>query len=373
VLRNVGHWRYFLETGVLESEGEYVSGKKNGNWKHYYPSGKVSAEGEYANDEPIGLWKYYFEDGALSSSGEFVGGKKNGYWSVNGPDGKLKSETTYQTGSGEYREYYPSGKLKMKGLIQNGKSQGFWNYYYEDGKLEGDCDFAGGKGVYKGYFRSGSLQTKGTIENDLRVGTWELYEEDGKLSGYYKPIYENNVLANEIASLAKTQSKVNKVVAKKGFNYFNPRVSEYRGVILQANPATSFVGYMPFGIEFYNEERLGHEFGFEAIRNPFFTSDSAVPKGEVFDRGYAISVKQKFYNPMKTGMWYFAQEIRFTNLSHFSNIDFPLAPGNLLTASASEQRAEYAILLGRRLMQKNDGDGFTIDAFIGYGNWLPDF
>jgi uncharacterized protein len=66
-------------------------------------------------------------------------------------------------------------------------------------------------------------------------------------------------------------------------------------------------------------------------------------------------------------MWYFAQEIRFTNLSYFSNIDFPLAPGSLLTASASEQRAEYGVLLGGRLMQKNDGDGFTIDAFIGYG------
>jgi uncharacterized protein len=365
--RNVGHWRFFSEAGILESEGDFASGRKNGEWKNYYPSGKISSQGRYENDEPSGIWNYYFEDGTLSSSGEFVGGKKNGYWSTNTPGGKIKSEITYVLGSGEYREYYPGGALKTKGLIQHGKSQGEWKYYFEDGKLEGECVFSEGKGTYTGYFPSGSLQTKGMIENDLRVGTWELYEEDGKLTGYYKPFYEDSKLASEISSLAKAQTKASATVTKRSFNYFNPRYPEYRGVIVQGNPAFSFVGFMPFGIEFYNEERLGHEFGFEAIRNPFFTADSDVPKDEIYNRGYAISVKQKFYNPMKTGMWYFAHEIRFTNLSHFSKIDFPLAPGNLLTASASEQRAEYGVLLGSRLMQRNDGDGFTIDAFVGYG------
>lgn len=364
--RQVGLWRYYSEGGILESEGEYVGGKRNGSWKNFYSSGKISAEGKYENDEPTGEWKYYFEDGKLSSSGAFVGGKKNGYWSSNGPGGKMLSEITYQSGSGEYREYYPSGKLRLKGLIENGNHEGSWSYYYEDGKQEGTCDFKAGTGTYTGYYPSGALQTKGTLENDKRVGTWELYEEDGKLSGYYKPIYENNKLTNEISSLAKVQRKAEQQ-SQRGFTYFYPRYPEYRGVIIQGNPAFSFIGFMPFGIEFYNEERLGHEFEFEALRNPFYTADSDVPLNTVFDRGYAISVKQKFYNPMRTGMWYFAHEIRFTNLSHFANIDFPIAPGNILTASSSEQRAEYGILLGSRLMQRNDGDGFTIDAFVGYG------
>ena len=39
----------------------------------------------------------------------------------------------------------------------------------------------------------------------------------------------------------------------------------------------------------------------------------------------------------------------------------------MITASASEQRFEYGLLLGSRLMQHNDGNGFTIDAFVGYG------
>ncbi len=362
-VRHVGHWRYFTEDGILESEGEFLEGKRNGIWKTYYPSGKISAQGAYEHDEPIGIWNYYFDDGTVSASGEFKGGKKNGFWNSYAPGGKKRSEINYVSGSGEYREYYPSGKLKVKGKIENGKNQGIWNYYTENGKLEGECDFILGAGTYKGYFASGSLQTKGTIENDLRVGTWELYEEDGKLSGYYKPVYENNVLVN---APTKTLNQARKE-SRRGFTYFNPRYPEYRGVIIQGNPALTFAGMLPMAVEFYNEERLGHEFEFVAIRNPFYTADANVAKDEVFDRGYAIAVKQKFYNPIKTGMWYFAHEVRFTNLGYFANTDFPLVPGTTFTAAASEQRAEYGLLVGLRLMQHNNGDGFTIDAFTGYG------
>ncbi len=366
--RSVGLWRFYDENGVLQTEGEYINGKRGGEWKNYYPSGKVSSSGNYENDQEVGQWKYFFEDGTISTSGEFVGGKKNGYWSAYNPAGKLKSEITYNGGSGEYREYYSSGKLKVKGLIRDGKNQGLWKYYYEDGKQEGACEFEKGKGNYTGYYPSGSLQTKGIIENDLRVGTWELYETDGKLTGYYKPVYDGDKnLANEINAIAKQQTKVVTKASRKGFYYFDSRYREYKGVIIQSNPLATFIGLLPMGIEFYNEERLGHEFEFEAIRNPFYTADANVAKGEVFQRGYAIAIKQKFYNPMKMGMWYFAHEIRFTNLSHFTNIDFPQAPGNMFTASASEQRAEYGILLGTRLMKNNRGNGFTIDANVGYG------
>lgn len=362
-VRNVGHWRYFNEDGTLESDGDFLEGKRNGKWKQYYPSGKISAEGVYENDEPTGIWNYYFEDGSVSAKGEFKGGKKNGYWNSFAPGGKIRSEANYVLGSGEYREYHLSGKLKVKGKIENGKNHGIWNYYAEDGQLEGECDFVAGTGTYKGYFASGSLQTKGTIENNLRVGTWELYEEDGKLSGYYKPVYENNILVNAPAKTPVTT----KNETRRGFTYFTPRYPEYRGVIIQGNPAFTFVGLLPMAVEFYNEERLGHEFEFVAIRNPFYTADDNVAKDKVFDRGYAIAIKQKFYNPVKAGMWYFAHEVRFTNLGYFANTDFPLVPGATFTASASEQRAEYGLLLGMRLMTRNNGDGFTIDAFTGYG------
>lgn len=365
--RNVGHWRYYAEDGTLSGEGDYANGKKNGEWKYYYPSGKVSSSGMYENDEPVGKWNYYFEDGTISSSGEFVGGKKNGYWSTLNHDGSVKSEVTFNKGTGEYREYYPGKKLKVKGQIVDGKNQGHWEYFYPDGKAEGECEFDKGKGTYKGYYPNGTLQTKGVIEDDLRVGTWEIYEQDGTLSGYYKPFYENSTLSNEINSLINKSKAVASPAAKarKGFYYFTPRFPEYRSVIIGANPFFAFIGRMPLGIEFYNQARLGHEFEFEGIRDPFFTSDAQVPQDQIFKRGYAIGIKQKLYNHLKTGLWYFGHEVRFTNLGYFSNVALAQSPNTLVTASASEQKIEYGLLLGSRLMQRNDGDGFTIDAFIG--------
>lgn len=370
--RNVGQWRMFAEDGTLQSEGEFTNGKRSGNWKYYFPSGKVQSVGTFDADTESGKWTYYFEDGTVSSSGEFVGGKKQGYWSVSNPDGTMKSEVTYVDGAGEYREYYADKKLKIKGRIVKGKNEGHWEYYTTTGKLEGECDFVDGKGQYKGYYPTGTLQTKGLMEDGLRVGTWELYEPDGTLSGYYKPFYENNELANEINSLlnkvkaSAAPAPPPRTVRRTGFYYFKPRFPEYRSVIIGTNPMLSFVGRMPLAVEFYNQERLGHEFEFEGLRSPFYTADSEVPEGSPYQRGYSIALKQKFYNGLNTGMWYFGHEVRLTNIGYFNNVSFPQSPNTLITVSASEQRAEYGVMLGARLMQRNNGDGFTIDASIGY-------
>jgi hypothetical protein len=39
-------------------------------------------------------------------------------------------------------------------------------------------------------------------------------------------------------------------------------------------------------------------------------------------------------------------------------------PDNIFTASAIEQRFEWGVLLGYRIMQRTNSKGFTIDAFI---------
>jgi uncharacterized protein len=375
--RNVGLWRFFSEDGTLESEGNFENGRRNGEWKHYYPSGKVSASGFFENDQFAGAWTYFFEDGSISSKGDYVDGKKIGYWSGYNKNGSKKSEITYTNGVGEYREYYESGKLKIKGQIVDEMNQGKWLYYYEDGKLEGECTFDKGKGVYSGFFPNGSLQTKGQIEDNLRVGTWELYEPNGKLSGYYKPFYEDKKLAKDISDLLnkKPRSKFvpHKNSARKSFGYFKPLFPEYHGVIVGGNPVFVLIGSLPLSIEFYNQERLGHEFAFEGLRNPFFTDDADVPQNHIFQRGNVISVRQKFYNSLKTGMWYFGHQVRFTNLGHFTNIDYPLAPQTKVIASASEQRAEWGVLLGIRLMERNNGNGFTIDIFGAYNIGFRNF
>jgi hypothetical protein len=193
------------------------------------------------------------------------------------------------------------------------------------------------------------------------------------LSGYYKPLYEDKDLEKQINTLMAKSKSVpppKPQTVRRGFSYFKPRYPEYRSIIIQGNPMFTFLGTFPVGLEFYSQERLGHEFAFEGVRNPFYMADSEVQVGKKFQRGYAVSIRQKFYNEANFGMWYFGHLVRFTNLSHFVNLTSPLSP-----ASATEQKFEYGVLLGSRLMHKNDGDGLTIDAFVGYaaGYRLVDF
>jgi uncharacterized protein len=363
--KNVGHWRFFAENGSLHAEGDYQNGKKNGEWFNYHSNGRIASKGRYENDLPVGSWEYYFDDGNINSSGEFLSGIKTGNWKTLTRDGKLKSEAILQKGTGEYREYYESGKLKVKGSLSNNKKEGKWEYFYEDGKREGECDYSNDKGTYFGYFPSGNLQTKGTLEGDQKTGTWEMYENDGKLSGYYRPFYDDRKLGKEIADLSKSTKAARSGSSAGRLTYFDARFNEFRGVILAGNPMMTFAGRLPVAAEFYLQERLGHEFEFVGIRNPFFKSDITMPVGKQFERGYSIAIRQKMYNQTRAGgMWYFGQEIRFTNQGHFVNSFNPSLPENIFTAGAIEQRIEYGWLLGYRIMQKNNAEGLTIDVFL---------
>jgi uncharacterized protein len=378
--KNEGIWTFYDEEGRLLSEGTFKDSKKNGLWKNFYVSGKISSEGNYENDQPVGTWRYYLEDGFLSSTGSYLGGKKNGYWSSFNRDKSKKSEITYTDDSGEYKEYFPDGKVKVKGQIVDGKNQGKCVYYFNDGKVEGEGNYDKGRGTYMGFYPNGKMQTKGEIDNDIRIGTWEMYDQDGKLSGYYKPFYDSNgSLTESISQLAKKESTAVSAESKIKTSrprYFTPKNTEYLGVILAGNPMLSFIGSMPFGVEFYNEERLGHEFAFEGLRNPFFTQDSNIPQGQTFSRGYAMAGRQKYYNPMKMGMWYFGQELRFSNTGYFSNVRPSQVIAGIVTANAAEQTVEYGWLLGMRFMRSNRGDGITVDAFasysVGYRSFVSD-
>jgi antitoxin component YwqK of YwqJK toxin-antitoxin module len=363
----VGHWRFFAEDGVIESEGDFENGKRMGEWVFYYSSGKVSARGHYHGDLAAGEWKYFYEDGTVSSIGTYVEGSKNGYWKTLSNEGNLKSEITYDRGTGEYREYYAGGNLKVKGSIMNDLRDGTWEFYFEDGKLEGECLYKEGKGTYRGYYPNGALQTKGEMEQEKKVGTWEIYETDGRLSGYYRPFYNDKKIISKAITGLEGKSGISKVVTRgKHFNYFDPRFNEFKGLIVGTNPVFLAGGRLPLGMEFYLQERLGHEFEFIGIRDPFFKSDQNIAPGKKFIRGYSVAIKQKFYNPLKVGMWYFGHEIRFTNLGHFTNVALPQFPDNYFTASAVEQRIEYGPLLGYRLMQRNNASGLSIDAFVSY-------
>ncbi|MEM7552026.1 MAG: membrane-binding protein [Bacteroidota bacterium] len=367
-------WRFYFETGGIKAEGPYEKGLREGFWKYYHPNGQLAAQGTFIDGQEQGKWKYYYENGKLSSEGIEIDGKKEGYWKLYYETGELKGDGFYEKGSGKYKEYYESGKLKIDGFQKNGKNDGTWTYYYEEGEIEGKCDFVDGEGTFIGYYSDGSVKMEGKIKDDRKVGKWKLYNRDGTLAGYYNPVYEDNLPVYKVAEAKEAvvpprieYEKPEYRYKSRRTGYFTPRVNEYKAIILSGNPAWSGIGFIPFGIEYYIQERLGYELLVTYIRDPFFTSDANVDLNEDYQRGFSLAFRQKFYSDNSNwGMFYFGHQVSYTNINHSANIlDSASMSVRDFTIQADENRYEYGIFIGDRIMKNASGGGFTIDLWIG--------
>ena len=254
----------------------------------------------------------------------------------------------------------------MEGNVKNG----LWKYYYPDGNLEGEVNFTNGRGVYKGYFPDGTLNTKGVIENDKRIGTWEIYDKNGSLKGYYKPFYDNdslnfNALKKEVTPRAYGVADYGFKSSK--FNYFKPKVNEFKGIILSTNPLTPFIGKLPVGVELYFQERMGYELLAEVIKNPFYVRDENINVNNIYTRGYSVAFRQKFYNPNKRfGLFYFGHSLSYANLNHRVNLQEETS-SIMITPGGKEAKYIYSIMAGYRLMEYTYNRGFTVDGYLGLG------
>ena len=56
---------YYTKTGVEETVGNYVNGKKSGNWNSYYSSGRKKLSGDYSNGHRQGVFTEWYENGLL--------------------------------------------------------------------------------------------------------------------------------------------------------------------------------------------------------------------------------------------------------------------------------------------------------------------
>ena len=372
-------WVFYHENGKIKAIGDYRSGKHVGRWIYYHANEVKSAEGNYTEGQKEGKWIYYHENGNISSEGALREGKKEGYWKIFGKNGIFKAEGVFVHNDGRYKEYYESGKVKAEGNILNGKNHGLWIYFYEDGAKEGECNYINGDGEYVGYYRDGTIKMKGKIQDGVNVGMWELFKGDGRLAGYYRPYYEDNKPIYKLVEKEKTQrgDYIKPAYKFKSYKsrYFDPVINEYKGIILATNPLAPFIGQLPISMEYYIEERLGYEVMVTILRDPFYKSSENVELNEVYNRGFNIALKQKFYHPEgRLGMFYFGHEVRLTSLNHYSNvIDSVSANFDQIKINTKETKFEYALFVGDRWMQlfgeryKNNSLGFTIDAFIGFG------
>ncbi len=365
-----GKWKYYYEDGELQAEGYFKKGAKHGPWKYYHPNGVLSAIGGYSEGDKNGLWKYYYDDGTLSSEGIEHNGLKEGVWKLYYETGKVKAEGDFEEGSGSFIEFYENGKQKAKGNVLKGKNEGKWIYFNEAGNEEGFAVFRRGEGTYKGFYSDGTLRMEGEIKDGKRVGEWKLYNPDGSLAGYYKPIYEDDKPIFRTSSSIEGDSKYDKPqykIEKEKSRYFKPVVNEYKAYIIGTNPAFTVAGWLPIGLEFYTQERLGYELMTTIVKQPFYRATSKLEVDQEFRSGFELSFRQKFYSKdRQAGMYYFGHQLTYGSYDHGKRI-LDLDGETLRTLRASEGNFSYDLFIGNRWMINPGDAGFTWDAYLGVG------
>ncbi len=373
-----GIWKYYYENGNLKAEGLEKEGQKEGIWKFYHANAALASEGNYLKGVQNGKWKHYFENGNLSSEGDQKEGQKEGYWKLYYSNGNFKGEGNFENGNGPYKEFYENGKIKTEGFVKNDKNDGLWKYYYESGALEGTCYFNNGVGKYVGFYQEGNLKMEGMLNNGNKDGIWKLYKESGQLAGYYKTYYENDIpimrlIDTTAAEPAKRDSlkpyiKPNIVYKKKKSRFFTEKVNEFQGFIISAGILGPLYRSIPLNFEYYFQERLGYEVNFTLYRNPLFTSEAFIPVNTVFSRGLSVHVRQKFYQPDRdNGMFYFAHEFRYSRSNYYNKIIDSSISLNPITISKTENKVEYSVIGGNRVIRDSKKEGWTLDVFFGLG------
>jgi len=377
--KSVGVWNYYHEDGSILATGEEDGGVKKGKWLYYYPNGLIASEGMYLNGKTVGPWKYYHENGTISAVGNMNNGVKDGAWKIYYKSGQFKGETNYVNGEGIYKEYYEGGALRTEGKIIDDKHEGTWNYYLENGALEGTCKYVQGVGLYKGYYENNKIKMEGTLENGNKVGVWTLYNEDGTIAGYYKTLYENQ--APDLGADTLTVAEVPKdtltssvkpkyVIPKKKSRYFTPRVNEARAFIVSSNPFYMLASSFPFSVEYYIQERMGYEVGGLFYYKPMFNLHNKLPTNTVYYFGGELYLRQKFYQKdQEYGMLYFGHELRYGYYNYENNyIDFTSSvTSDPVHLQQIQNRIEYSVLVGDRVMIDQRKKGWTFDIYAGVG------
>lgn len=376
--KSIGTWRYYHPTGKLKAVGTEQDGIKEGKWSYYHHNDSLESSGYYSNGLQTGIWHYYHTNGKLNSKGRLDAGQKQGQWQLFYETGELSGEGNFLDGDGPFTTYYPSGKVKTKGTQTKGLNQGDWLFFAEDGSLEGKCTYSNGKGEYNGFYPDGRKRIVGQLDNGERVGTWSLFDLKGNLVGYYKTFTQAEgpalpTIQNMEPVRQKPMETPKMVKVSQTPWHYRKVVNEQRGFVYAANPLAIFFGSLPVSVEYHWKPRLGFELTGIWLRNRFL-NDYAQPDVNItYSQGFSVSIRQKLYfedEPL-LGSFYWAQELRFTQLNHsFASFDLSDTSANrtIVPMSANEMRLELSVIVGTRIFQevKRKRD-VTLDIFGGVG------
>jgi len=211
------------------------------------------------------------------------------------------------------------------------------------------------------------------------------------LAGYYRPGYEDEKPIFKVMDEPEETERERIDYVKPEYRYknrkiryFTPVINEFKGIIIATNPVAVTLGSIPLSVEKYVHERLGYELQAQILRDPFFSTDKSIEVYSLYKRGFDIALRQKFYhNEGGFGMFYFAHEIRYSNINHYFNAldtTSAITTGQHKVQSV-ENIGEYSLMIGNRWMRvfgerwRTDSkqNGITVDTFLGFGIGYRDF
>jgi len=366
-----GEWTYYHENGAIESKGQTVDGERDGYWEFYYPNEQKAAAGYYTQGVKTGEWNYFHGNGQLSAKGSLDEGKKDGDWYLFYDNGEPAGLEKLKMGTGEVINYHPNGTILSRGMMLNGLKQGIWVYFNEIGEKEGSADFIGDEGQYIGYHANGEMKMTGKIIKDRKVGIWELFDEDGNKKGTFRPIYEDVQPFYKLTpEKPKPIADLSQYMYKKKTNrFFDSRINEYKGIILETNPLFTLAGLLPLSIEYYFQERLGYTFQLNWYRSPFFTAEENVDLSDLYVMGFGGELKQKYYFKEKSqGMFYIGHSLSSSQKFYKARVLLPSSGTSIPTViHQKENLHSYGIIGGWRWMKDVGAKGLTFDSFVRIG------
>lgn len=107
----------------IEMRGTFKEGKRYDKFIHYYPNGQEKIVEYYSeNGKRNGNYKFYYETGILQTEGVLENEKKTGHWKWYYPTGIIENEVNYEIEEIiNYKKYLKTGIL-IEELYDN---QGF--------------------------------------------------------------------------------------------------------------------------------------------------------------------------------------------------------------------------------------------------------
>jgi len=157
----VGEFKYFYETGKLQTVANYSEKGTVCSTVSYFGNGTKLAEGVYLNREKDGKWVFYDGHSNVIAVDYYKNELKHGKCIVYHPTGELIEEVNYEKGiqHGMWKRYFKNGNLHFQGNVENGKWDGPYVFNYPDGKK----------------------LVVGVYEHALKQGDWLYYDDQGQL------------------------------------------------------------------------------------------------------------------------------------------------------------------------------------------------